>query len=139
MAGYKILVMGLPGSGKSMLSYNLTTKLDADWFNADKIREKYNDWDFSKEGRIRQAHRMKLLAESSPKQFIICDFVCPLEEMRNIYNPDFIVWLNTIQESRFENTNAIFEEPNNFDIEVTTQDAGLWSIQIIRKMILKNL
>ena len=79
-----ILITGLPGSGKTTLATKLAQKLRSDHFNADFVREKFNNWDFSEVGRLRQAESMKNLARASKKTYAICDFVCPKEEYRNI-------------------------------------------------------
>lgn len=116
----RILIMGLPGSGKTTLAKELEIKLGYDscvWFNADAVRNLYNDWDFSLEGRIRQASRMRKLSEETQKPYVICDFVAPLQEMRDIFDADYVIWMDTISMGRFEDTNAIFEKPTNYDIK----------------------
>ena len=117
----KILIMGLPGSGKTYLAQRLQPLLNAAWFNADKVREMANDWDFSPEGRTRQSLRMKSLAdyESDNDRIVICDFICPTSETRKMFNPDIIIWLDTIKEGRFEDTNKLFEEPDKVDFRIT--------------------
>lgn len=126
--------MGLPGSGKTTLATELFNKLRPNclWLNADRIREQYNDWDFSLEGRIRQAQRMRDLADSSSadNEFVICDFVAPLEKMRTIFDADLTVWVDTICFSRFEDTNKLFEIPDVHNvsfIHVIDQDAIKWA------------
>ena len=116
----KILVMGLPGSGKTYLSERLQPLLEAAWFNADKVRSMAGDWDFSEAGRQRQSLRMKAIAdfESSHKRIVICDFVCPTEETRNIFEADITIWLDTIKKGRFEDTNALFEPPLKVDFHI---------------------
>lgn len=118
----KILIMGLPGSGKTTLARHLFTnikkKATIQWFNADTVREIFNDWDFSEQGRINQAKRMKVLAEDSGTDYVICDFVAPTEEIRKIFDADLTIWLNTIDEGRFEDTNKVFEKPSHVDIEI---------------------
>lgn len=113
----KILVMGLPGSGKTWLSERLQKELECAWYNADEVRKMANDWDFSPEGRVRQANRMKTFAdyEKSHERYVICDFVCPTQQTREAFNPDLVIWLNTITEGRFEDTNAMFEKPKLVD------------------------
>ena len=113
--------MGLPGSGKTYLAQRLQPLLSAAWFNADKVREMANDWDFSSEGRKRQSLRMKSLAdyESVNKRIVICDFICPTSETRKMFDPDIVIWLDTINEGRFEDTNKLFEKPENIDFRVT--------------------
>ena len=117
----KILIMGLPGSGKTYLAQRLPPLLNAAWFNADKVREMANDWDFSPEGRTRQSLRMKALAdyESDNDRIVICDFICPTSETRKMFNPDIVVLLDTIKEGRFEDTNKLFEEPEKVDFRIT--------------------
>ena len=116
----KILIMGLPGRGKTYLAERLQPLLEAAWYNADKVRGMAGDWDFSDDGRTRQSLRMKNLAdfETSHNRFVICDFVCPTEETRNIFDPDILIWLDTIKEGRFEDTNKIFEEPSSCDFKI---------------------
>jgi adenylylsulfate kinase len=136
----KILIMGLPGAGKTNLANHLTRQLTnktVEWYNADLVREKFNDWDFSESGRIRQAERMKDLAENSNTDFVICDFVAPLKVMRDIFDADWTIWVDTISESRYENTNAVFEEPSHYDFRVTEQDAEKWA-PFIAKHLLEN-
>ena len=113
--------MGLPGSGKTYLAQRLQPLLRAAWFNADKVREMANDWDFSSEGRTRQSLRMKSLAdyESDNDRIVICDFICPTSETRKMFDPDIVIWLDTIKEGRFEDTNKLFEEPEKVDFRIT--------------------
>jgi adenylylsulfate kinase len=125
--------MGLPGSGKTTLASKLVGLLQCDWFNADEIRKQYNDWDFSEEGRIRQAERMRELSDKSKAKYAICDFVCPTENLRKIFGADYTVYMNTIEKGRFEDTNKAFVPPK-FDIEVKEMDADKWA-----KIIYNNL
>ena len=117
----KILIMGLPGSGKTYLAERLQPLLEAAWYNADKVREMANDWDFSPEGRIRQSMRMRTFAdfEKENNRVVICDFVCPTKDTQVNFDPDIVIWMNTIKEGRFEDTNKMFEEPIKVDFHVT--------------------
>jgi len=136
----RILIMGLPGAGKTTLALNLLNYFSPDvlWLNADEIRRKFNDWDFSHKGRIRQSQRMREIADVSNRDFIIADFVCPLSEMRTVFEPHFLIWVDTIAESRFEDTNQIFVAPEKYDVRVTEQDAGKWA-KVIYEQILKDI
>ncbi len=132
----KILIMGLPGSGKTTLAKKLIPLLDAVWLNADEVRKEANDWDFSPDGRIRQANRMKKLAEDAitKNRNVIADFVCPTEKTRQDFGADYTIWMDTIKQGRFEDTNRIFVPPKKFEFKVTSLNAELWSEQIIKDL-----
>ena len=129
----RILICGLPGSGKTTLAHALSTLIDCIWYNADAVRSKYNDWDFSEEGRLRQATRMKKLADDS-NGHIVCDFVAPTKEIRDIFDADYVVWIDTIKLGRFEDTNKVFEPPEDYDIRVTEQNAARWAAIIAKEI-----
>ena len=116
----KILIFGLPGSGKTTLAKILSKKLKAVHINADEVREKYNDWDFTPEGRLRQAYRMKFLSDgvNLAGRTVVADFVCPTENTRSEFNADFNIWMDTITSGRFEDTNKMFEKPSDADFVV---------------------
>lgn len=117
----KILIMGLPGAGKTWLAERLQQHLDCTWYNADAVRKMANDWDFTPKGRTRQSMRMRTIAdyEKSHGRTVICDFVCPTEKTREMFGPDVTIWIDTISEGRFEDTNKIFQAPLNADIHIT--------------------
>lgn len=130
---FKTLIMGLPGSGKTTLAKALILHLNAvqsqitiDWFNADLIREQFNDWDFSKEGRLRQSERMAKLANTSKADLVICDFVAPFEVIRDRFAADCTIWLDTIAVSRYDDTNALFCPPKSYAFRITEQNANAW-------------
>lgn len=127
-----ILIMGLPGSGKTFLANEVKKLLpDVMHLNGDVVRQKFNDWDFSPEGRIRQANRMRTLASESTNEYVVIDFICPLPQMRDIISPDMIVWVDTIDHGRFEDTNRMFVPPEKYDMRVTEQNAETYSKKII--------
>ena len=131
-----ILVMGLPGAGKTTLANELAPNLNAKRLNADEVRKAANDWDFSEEGRTRQAKRkadfaLKLKAEGN---YVIADFICPTPEARKLFPADYIIWVDTIKEGRFDDTNKMFVKPEKFDFEVTTQDAESWAKKIAEEL-----
>ena len=144
----RILIMGLPGSGKTYFAERLKKYIEqhgetknlasaemlpitdfnatVTWFNADDVRRKYNDWDFSKEGRIRQSLRMLEFALASNTDYVICDFVAPLIEMRNNFKADWTIWMDTIDAGRYEDTNKAFVPPTVYDFRITEQNAERW-------------
>ena len=126
--------MGLPGSGKTTLANELGPMLDAKRLNADEVRKEANDWDFSEEGRKRQAKRMADFANKLKKEdnYVVADFICPTPEARALFPADFIIWVDTIKEGRFDDTNKMFVNPDKFDYHVTTQDAKNWAPKILK-------
>lgn len=137
----KVLIMGLPGSGKTTLATELVKLLEnrgktVTWFNADEIRKKHDDWDFSEEGRLRQAKRMRDLADAVETDYALVDFVAPLPEMREIFSADVTIWMANIRAGRFEDTNRAFVPPEKYDVQVTFQDAIFWALKIDRYLLL---
>lgn len=153
----KILIMGLPGSGKTYFAERLKRYLEihsdkfhvdsdkpypilqakVDWFNADEVRRKFNDWDFSHEGRIRQSIRMFEFAAKCSSDYVICDFVAPLVEMRNNFKADWTIWMDTIDSGRYEDTNRAFVPPEIYDFRITEQNAEQW-VPFVGDHIVKN-
>ena len=129
--------MGLPGAGKTTLANELAKLIDCKRLNADEIRKAANDWDFSEEGRKKQAIRMSDAALKIKKEGknVIADFICPTPEARELFPADYIVWVDTIKEGRFEDTNQMFVKPEKFNFHVTTQDAKLWASKIKEDLI----
>ena len=126
--------MGLPGAGKTTLASELATLINSKRLNADEIRSAANDWDFSEEGRTRQSKRMAeaALKIKSEGNNVIADFICPTPEARKLFPADYIVWVDTIKEGRFEDTNQMFVKPEKYNFHVTTQDAKLWAPKIVQ-------
>ena len=131
-----ILIMGLPGSGKTTLADELAPKINAKRLNADEVRKEANDWDFSEEGRKRQAKRMADFAKKLKEDgnYVVADFICPTPEARSLFPADYIIWVDTIKEGRFDDTNKMFVKPDKFDFHVTTQDAKKWSLIILKEI-----
>tara|TARA_A100001015_G_scaffold112292_1_gene124710 strand:+ start:325 stop:732 length:408 start_codon:yes stop_codon:yes gene_type:complete len=131
-----ILIMGLPGSGKTTLANELGPMLNSKRLNADEVRKEANDWDFSEEGRKRQAKRMADLALKLKKDgsYVVADFICPTPEARKLFPADFIIWVDTIKKGRFDDTNKMFVKPEKYDFHVTSQDAKNWAPKILKEI-----
>lgn len=136
----RVLIMGLPGAGKTTLAEKLKQQLESHnkkiiWLNADRVREEHNDWDFSEAGRIRQSKRMYELSTRIECDFVIADFVAPLAEMRDHYQADWTVWMDTIREGRYADTNAMFQEPQVYDFRITEQFGDQWAPFVAEHLI----
>ena len=131
-----ILIMGLPGAGKTTLANELAPMLNAKRLNADEVRKAANDWDFSEDGRKRQASRMAeyALKLKNEGNYVVADFICPTPEARNLFPADIVIWVDTIKEGRFDDTNQMFVKPEKYDFHVTSQDAKHWSSKIIKEI-----
>ena len=128
--------MGLPGAGKTTLADEIAPLINAKRLNADEVRKAADDWDFSADGRVRQAKRMAEFAMKIKNEghYVIADFIAPTPEARKLFPADFTIWVDTIKKGRFEDTNQMFVEPENFDFKVTTQDAKNWAPKIVEEI-----
>ena len=128
--------MGLPGAGKTTLANELNKLIESKRLNADEIRRAANDWDFSEEGRKKQAKRMSdaALKLKSEGNNVIADFICPTPEARSLFPADCTIWVDTIKKGRFDDTNAMFVKPEKFDFHVTTQNAKVWAPKIAKEI-----
>ena len=131
-----ILVMGLPGAGKTTLADEMAPLLKAKRLNADEVRKAANDWDFSEEGRKRQSKRMAkhALKLKDEGNYVVADFICPTPKARELFPADYIIWVDTIKKGRFEDTNQMFVKPEKYDFHVTSQDAKHWASKIIKEI-----
>lgn len=133
----KILIMGLSGSGKSELAKELHSlfqenEISSIRINGDEVREASNDWDFSPDGRVRQAQRIAKLAKKSEAQFVIADFIAPTKETRDIFNADMLIWLDTVKTSKYTNTDVVFQNPTIYDFKVTKKNAKIEALKIFK-------
>ena len=128
--------MGLPGSGKTTLAQMIAQRINAVWLNADKVRKESDDWDFSEAGRKRQSLRMWTYAEEATEKnrTVVADFICPTNETREQFSADYVIWMDTIKEGRFEDTNKMFEEPTEYNTRVTSKDAEMWAFLVVQEI-----
>ena len=138
----KILIFGLPGSGKSTLAEPFAELIGGVWINADQVRTQYDDWDFSPAGRMRQAQRMRHLADGVvlAGRIAVADFVCPTEAARLEFAPDYTVWMDTIKAGRYEDTNAMFEQPPqcNYHVNKWFDDTHAQLVKVVNNYMLKQ-
>jgi adenylylsulfate kinase len=133
---FKILVMGLSGSGKTTLADKLGDNLNAERLNADEVRDRFSDWDFSRAGRIRQAERLSKLASESDSDYVVIDFICPLEQGREIIKADYTIWMDTVESSKYKDTDNIFENPDNSNVH--SLESLTYNVNNIMLQILKD-
>jgi adenylylsulfate kinase len=138
----KVLIFGLPGSGKSTLAKPFADLVGGVHINADEVRTKYDDWDFTPEGRMRQAQRMKHIADGvvMAGKVAVADFVCPTEKARSEFNPNYTVWMDTIEKGMYEDTNAMFEKPEKVDYHVAKwfDDTHAQLLPVVKSWMEKN-
>lgn len=138
---FRVLICGLPGSGKTSLASSLQKSTNAVWFNADNVRSQFNDWSFDRCGRKRQSIRMRNLcdlAELEGKEIAICDFVAPTSITRNLFSPHFVVFMDTISTGRFSDTNRIFVPPTSVDFTIQRLEDIPGQTERLAKIIRKH-
>jgi len=131
----KILIMGLPGAGKTTLANALAPLLNAVVFNADAVRANLSrDLGFGHEDRIEHARRMGWMCDRVVEAggTVIADFICPTGETRAAFGEAFTIWLDRIDAGRFEDTNRMFVAPEHFDLRVKAEGAPqYWAEQAL--------
>ena len=141
--GLKILVMGLPGAGKTTFARELAPLLNAVHFNADEVRANISrDLGFSIEDRLEQARRMGWLCDKvcDAGHNVIADFVCPTAVTRAAFGNAFVIWLDRIKEGRFPDTNVIFEHPQTYDVRIPAAgDAPNWAKRVASEILSRSL
>lgn len=129
MSNKLILIMGLSGSGKTSFAEMIVKEFDkreipVTWFNADEIREEYNDWDFSDNGRSRAAKRMRDLVDNSETEYNVVDMIAGTLKQRMLLKADYVIWMDTLEKSQYEDTDAVFARP---DLSYVMMKLGRWA------------
>jgi len=122
---YKIHVLGLSGAGKTTMSNIIVDALhqhnkSVKWYNADAVRAKFNDWDFSEKGRNIQSVRMEQLASKSEEDYVICDFIAPTSDTRELFSADYTVWMDTIKTCKYDDTTKMFVPPTTYNYRISS-------------------
>jgi Adenylylsulphate kinase len=134
----KILIMGLPGAGKTTLATTLAPLLNAVVFNADAVRANLSrDLGFSHQDRVEHARRMGWMCDRVVEAggTVIADFICPTEETRAAFGEAFTIWIDRIEQGRFEDTNKMFVAPQSCDLHVSAQGTPqYWAEQALAKL-----
>ena len=130
----RILIMGLPESGKTALGEKLSVEFSIPFWDADVVRKIYNDWDFSLQARERQALRMRKLSELEP--ISICAFICPLPGFRSFFFPDKLIWMDTVEDCEYEDTNKLFSPPTKYDVRITKLGEDAEAFDLVKKCMI---
>ena len=138
MNAKKILIMGLPGAGKTTLARALLPRLNAVHLNADEMRANvHKDLGFTVEDRIEHARRLGWLADkiAGAGSYVIADFICPTVKTRAAFGDTFTIWVDRITAGRFADTNTMFEPPEHYDVRISAEGAPeYWVEQICAKL-----
>ena len=131
-----IQIRDVQGVDDNPFDFETVKKNIEERLNADEVRKEANDWDFSEEGRKRQSKRMADFAIKMKQDgsYVVADFICPTPEARSLFPADYIIWVDTIKEGRFDDTNKMFVKPDKYDFHVTTQDAKNWAPKIYKEI-----
>lgn len=134
----KILLMGLPGAGKTTLATALAPLLNAVVFNADAVRANLSrDLGFSHDDRVEHARRMGWMCDRVVEAggTVIADFICPTAETRAAFGEAFTIWADRIASGRFEDTNRMFVPPERFDLRVGAEGTPqFWAEQALARL-----
>ena len=139
-SGKRILIMGLNNTGKTTFAKLLQIQLHCPYFNADDVRQQFMDYDFSEEGRWRQAVRMQTLCDMALiwNDYAIADFICPTTKTRNLFNPNYTIWIDTLKKSVYPDTNALFQPPSYYDYRITRKHSFEKHARVIAAVLKKG-
>jgi hypothetical protein len=137
---YRILVMGLPGSSRSSIVHKLANVIaeEASILDSYGLRQQFKDIDFTEDGQMRHCYRILDLARAATTPVTVINMTCPLPKMREILNPDIIVWASDGNECPYSELNEMFVPPMKHDIECKDSSDSTIS-DIIKRIMTKRI